>query len=76
MEAPTLTERQQQVLEGVSRGLTNETIARRCEVSISTIKREIADLLGALDATSRTELAAKAVELDLARSSGPGGSQG
>jgi DNA-binding NarL/FixJ family response regulator len=65
MQAPMLTVRQQQVLEAVSRGLTNETIARRCGVSVSTIKREITQLLITFDVTSRAELAAKAIELSL-----------
>jgi DNA-binding CsgD family transcriptional regulator len=72
---PTLTERQYRVLEGVSAGLTNQTIAWRCGVSVSTVKREIAEVLRALGVASRTQLATKAVELGLVQLGGLVGSQ-
>lgn len=60
---PSLTERQWAALDAVVAGRPNAEIARMLSVSSATVKRELCELYAALDASTRTELAARAVAL-------------
>jgi NarL family two-component system response regulator LiaR len=57
-----LTEREREVLELMSQGLNNRQIAERLIVSRSTVKFHVSSILSKLDATSRTQAVASAVE--------------
>lgn len=51
----TLTVRETEVLQLVAQGLPNKIIATRLGISLHTAKFHVAQILGKLDATSRTE---------------------
>lgn len=53
----TLSERERQVLEGVADGASNKEIARDLDLSLHTVKRHIANILGKLDCVSRRQAA-------------------
>ncbi len=53
-----LTEREQQVLELVGGGLTNKEIATRLQVTESTVKYHVSNLLTKLVLRNRAEVAA------------------
>lgn len=57
-----LTEREQQILPLLSEGLNNSEIAERLEVSRSTIRFHVSNILAKLGATSRTQAVALAVK--------------
>jgi DNA-binding NarL/FixJ family response regulator len=57
-----LTEREDEVLLAVARGLTNQEIARELFISLSTVKTHIASLMNKLEARNRVELALWAYE--------------
>jgi len=46
-------------------GLTNKEIARRCFISVSTVKRHAANIYVKLEVSNRTLAAARADELGL-----------
>jgi DNA-binding NarL/FixJ family response regulator len=50
-----LTRRERQVLRLMSDGLTNNEIAERLEVSLSTVKAQVSGVISKLGASSRTE---------------------
>ncbi|GAA2041513.1 response regulator transcription factor [Agromyces tropicus] len=52
-----LTEREEDVLAAVARGLGNEEIARELYVSLSTVKTHLGSLMAKLGARNRVELA-------------------
>ena len=54
---PPFTEREEEVLAHVSRGLTNAEIGDELHVSLSTVKTHIASLMAKLDVRNRVELA-------------------
>jgi DNA-binding NarL/FixJ family response regulator len=54
--AAPLTERQHEVLEMLSMGLSNKTIANRLALSVGTVKLHVAAVLRALRARNRLEL--------------------
>ncbi len=54
--APPLTERQHEVLELLSMGLSNKTIASRLSLSVGTVKLHVAAVLRGLQARNRLEL--------------------
>lgn len=53
----SLTEREEEALTHVSRGLTNAEIGDEMHVSLSTVKTHIASLMNKLDVRNRVELA-------------------
>ncbi|MBX3221870.1 MAG: response regulator transcription factor [Labilithrix sp.] len=57
-----LTDREEEVLLTVARGLTNQEIARELHISLSTVKTHIASLMAKLDARNRVEIALWAYE--------------
>jgi len=60
-----LTAREREVLAHVAAGMTNRQIAERLFISENTAGVHVSNILGKLDASSRTEAAAIAVRLDL-----------
>jgi DNA-binding NarL/FixJ family response regulator len=59
---PGLTEREEEVLRGVARGLTNEELASTLRVGLSTVKTHVASLMDKVGARNRVELAIWAYE--------------
>ena len=53
-----LTDREEEVLEAVARGLTNNEIADRLFISLPTVKTHISHLMTKVGARNRVELAA------------------
>jgi DNA-binding NarL/FixJ family response regulator len=62
MPSEPLTEREEEVLLVVARGLTNHEIAAELHISLSTVKTHLASLMEKLDARNRVELALWAYE--------------
>ena len=60
-----LTERQQAVLNLLGEGLSNKEIAKRLEMSPSTVKVHVAAILRAFDASNRTQAVAFAKNIGL-----------
>jgi NarL family two-component system response regulator LiaR len=60
-----LTERELEVLELMTKGLNNSAIAEQLIVSRSTVKFHVSSILSKLNAASRTEAVAIAVESGL-----------
>lgn len=54
--AAPLTERQHEVLEMLSMGLSNKTIASRLSLSVGTVKLHVAAVLHGLQARNRLDL--------------------
>ncbi|MFE5672114.1 response regulator [Agromyces sp. NPDC056523] len=59
-----LTDREEDVLAAVARGLGNTEIGRELHISLSTVKTHIASLMAKLGVRNRVELAIWAVERD------------
>ena len=57
-----ITEREEEVLLTVARGLTNQEIAAELHISLSTVKTHLASLMNKLDARNRVEIALWAYE--------------
>ena len=66
----SLTERERQILDHLSRGESNKTIARALDISHDTVKLHVRHILAKLNLSSRVEAAVFAVE---ARAAGNGG---
>ena len=66
-EAPpeNLNEREVQIIQLISQGLTNKEIGQRLHLSEHTIKGHVKDILAKLDVHSRIEAVLRAKELDL-----------
>jgi DNA-binding CsgD family transcriptional regulator len=60
-----LTTRHRSVLDLMVRGFTDEAIARRLGIGERTVRRDLADLMKALEVTSRVALGAEAVRRKL-----------
>lgn len=52
-----LSEREEEVLRTLARGLTNEEIAETLHISLSTVKSHVANLMGKLSLRNRVEVA-------------------
>ena len=59
--SPTLTDRERDVLQALSEGLSNGAIAERLEISRSTVKFHLAALFGKLGVRRRAEAVAAGV---------------
>jgi len=55
---PELSQRQREILESISRGLTNKEIATALDISLESVKSHVKVILEKLEASSRTEAAA------------------
>jgi LuxR family maltose regulon positive regulatory protein len=60
-----LTHREQEILELVAAGLTNQEIADKLVISAETVKKHTGTIYGKLGVSNRTEAAARARALDL-----------
>ena len=58
---PELSQRQREILDAISRGLTNKEIAKMLDISLESVKSHIKVILEKLDAASRTEAASIAL---------------
>ena len=65
-----LTARQRQVLELLCEGLQNKQIARRLNIASATVKIHVANILRALNVSSRLQAAVVAMSLGLIRRCG------
>ena len=54
---PELSQRQREILDSISRGLTNKDIAAQLDISLESVKSHIKVILEKLNAASRTEAA-------------------
>lgn len=61
----TLTPREVEVLRLIVQGATNQTIAERLTIAVSTVKTHAYHIFAKLDVSNRTEAAALARELNL-----------
>lgn len=62
---PSLTQRQMEVLRLMAKGSSNKEIARDLDISENTVRVHISAVIGALDATNRTEAAYSAMRLGI-----------
>lgn len=60
-----LSTRELEVLNAVSKGLTNRQVAESLFISVNTVKTHLLNIYGKLDASNRTEAARKANQLNL-----------
>ena len=65
---PELSVRQRQMLESITRGLTNEEIARQYGLSVPSVKTHIVKLFAKIGAANRTEAASIAFRKMLLKS--------
>ena len=63
----SLTPREAEVLGLMSRGLTNQQIARNLLMSTSTVKKHVRNVISKLGVSDRTQAAVRAVELGVAQ---------
>ena len=62
---PELSQRQREILESITRGLTNKEIATTLDISLESVKSHIKVILEKLNAASRTEAASIAQRKNL-----------
>ena len=62
---PTLSEREEEVLDLVARGLDNGAIAKRLVLSEKTVRNHVSNVLGKLAVSSRAEAVARARDAGL-----------
>jgi two-component system nitrate/nitrite response regulator NarL len=72
----SLTERERQILQHLSRGESNKTIARALDISHDTVKLHVRHILAKLNLSSRVEAAVFAVEHRAGGGGGGGGAGG
>jgi len=65
LEKTGISNREYEVLELISQGLSNDEIAEKLFVSISTVKSHVSNVLGKLDARRRTQAIQRAKELHI-----------
>lgn len=65
MHSPHLTDRERQILDLLSRGLDNASIARRLSLSEKTVRNRVSDVLAKLRARTRAEAVALARDAGL-----------
>jgi LuxR family maltose regulon positive regulatory protein len=61
----SLTEREQEILQLVARGLSNREIADALFITLGTVKKHLNNIFSKLDVKSRTQAVARGVELHL-----------
>jgi DNA-binding NarL/FixJ family response regulator len=61
----SLTVREKEILQLVSRGLSNKAIARTLALSVGTVKVHVSNILGKLDVSNRTEATMRALQIGL-----------
>lgn len=54
-----LTEREREILESLSKGMTNQQLAENFEISLNTVKFHLKNLYGKMDAENRSQAVAK-----------------
>jgi DNA-binding NarL/FixJ family response regulator len=74
-DAPTLTERETEILRMVATGMSYKQIASRLVLSHRTVQNHVQNSLGKLHLHNRVELVRYAIEHGLAGAADPGGSQ-
>jgi DNA-binding NarL/FixJ family response regulator len=60
-----LTDREQEVLQWLAQGASNETISRQLNITVGTVKAYLTAIFEKLDVTSRTQAALQALKLGL-----------
>jgi NarL family two-component system response regulator LiaR len=60
-----LTEREKEILQLISRGLSNKAIAQTLDLSAGTVKVHVSNILGKLNVSNRTEASIRALQLGL-----------
>ncbi len=63
--ATVLTDREDQVLKLIAEGLSSREIARALTISVKTVERHRANILGKLDMRDRTQLTRYAIRAGL-----------
>ncbi|MBR2839068.1 MAG: response regulator transcription factor [Kiritimatiellae bacterium] len=66
--AITLTDRQREILTSVTRGLTNEDIAKQFGISTNAVKHHLSTIFAKIGTANRAEAAAYALERHLTKS--------
>ncbi|PCI38475.1 MAG: DNA-binding response regulator [Rhodospirillaceae bacterium] len=64
-KTPSLTQRQMEVLRLMAKGSSNKEIARGLSISENTVRVHISAVIGALDASNRTEAAYSAMRMGI-----------
>ena len=64
-QAPTLTQRERDVLRLLADGLSNEEIGKRLFISAETVRTHVRKAMDKLDADTRTQAVAKAIRQSL-----------
>jgi DNA-binding NarL/FixJ family response regulator len=65
-----LTERELDVLRAIARGLSNQETAEMLSLSTHTVRSHVRSILSKLNFSNRTQAAAYAIEMGLAKSGG------
>jgi two-component system nitrate/nitrite response regulator NarL len=71
-DAPRLSDREAQILDGLVKGYPNKVIARRCEITEATVKVHMKSILRKIRVGNRTQAAIWALEHDYCLEGGGG----